>query len=64
MTVHGALRAYLQKHPVIAPKREGRAVALDLPGSVLSQDAIFGEEKPYRYARVPNDSTRLRRMPR
>lgn len=42
MTVHEALRAYLQKHPVISPKREGRAVAIDLPGNVFSQDAILG----------------------
>lgn len=45
MTVHEALRAYLQTHPVIAPRREGRAVAVDLPSAVLSQDAVLGGKK-------------------
>jgi sulfur-oxidizing protein SoxB len=41
MTVHQALRAYLVKHPVIAPKREGRAKATDLPPVLFSQDEIL-----------------------
>ena len=41
MTVHQALRQYLAKHPVIGPKREGRAKAVDLPPSILSQDHIL-----------------------
>jgi sulfur-oxidizing protein SoxB len=41
LTVHQALRAYLKKHPVIAPTREGRATATDLPKTVFSQDAVL-----------------------
>ena len=41
MTVHEALRSYLVKHPVIAPKREGRAKAVDLPPVIFSQDQIL-----------------------
>jgi sulfur-oxidizing protein SoxB len=41
MSVHEALRAYLKKHPVIAPVREGRATAVDLPKTVFSQDAVL-----------------------
>ena len=41
MTVHQALRAYLKKHPVIAPTREGRSTAVDLPKTVFSQDAVL-----------------------
>jgi 2',3'-cyclic-nucleotide 2'-phosphodiesterase (5'-nucleotidase family) len=44
MTIHEALRAYLHKHPVIAPKREARAVAVDLPKAVFSQDAILSND--------------------
>ena len=41
MTVHQALRQYLTKHPVIAPTREGRAKAVDLPAVVFSQDDVL-----------------------
>ena len=41
MTVHEALRKYLVKHPVIAPKREGRVKAVDLPPVIFSQDEIL-----------------------
>lgn len=41
MTVHQALRAYLKKHPVIAPTRDGRAFAVDLPRTIFSQDAMI-----------------------
>lgn len=41
LTIHQALRRYLAKHPVIAPKREGRAKATDLPPIVFSQDQIL-----------------------
>ena len=41
MTIHEALTSYLKKHPVIAPARQGRERALDLPGIVFSQDAIL-----------------------
>ncbi len=41
LTVHEALRQYLAKHPVIAPRREGRARADDLPPVVFSQDQVL-----------------------
>lgn len=41
MTIHAALRAYLKKHPVVSPHREGRSKATDLPGDVFSQDALL-----------------------
>lgn len=36
-TIHEALLAYFGKHPVIAPKRDRRAVASDLPREVFSR---------------------------
>jgi len=41
MTIHAALRAYLKKHPVVAPHREGRTIATDLPKEVFSQDTLL-----------------------
>lgn len=43
VTVHQALRQYVAKHPHIALKREGRAVARDLPPRVFSQDKLLQE---------------------
>lgn len=40
-SIHAAMRAYLRAHPVISPRRDGRAVATDLPGRVFSQDQIL-----------------------
>ena len=40
-SIHEALEAYLQKHPVIAPRRDGREYAVDLPSQVFSQDAVL-----------------------
>lgn len=40
-TIHQALREYLRKHPIIAPRRDGRAKATDLPPTVFSQDAVL-----------------------
>lgn len=45
MSVHEALRAYLKKHPVIAPARDGRTRATDLPDHAFSQDGIL---EPHR----------------
>ena len=43
MSVHQALRQYLAKHPVIAPRCEGRARAVDFPSAIFSQDQmLFG----------------------
>lgn len=44
VTIHEALRQYLSKHRHIAPTREGRAVALDLPSAVFSQDDMLRNE--------------------
>jgi S-sulfosulfanyl-L-cysteine sulfohydrolase len=41
MTIHQALRQYLKAHPVIAPRRDGREIAMDLPRVVFSQDAVL-----------------------
>ena len=43
LTIHEALLAYFMKHPAFAEKREGRAVAVDLPRTVFSQDALLSE---------------------
>jgi 2',3'-cyclic-nucleotide 2'-phosphodiesterase (5'-nucleotidase family) len=40
-SVHEALIAYLKAHPVIAPRRDGREGAVDLPPVVFSQDAVL-----------------------
>jgi sulfur-oxidizing protein SoxB len=41
MTIHQALRQYLTQHPLIAPRRDDREIAVDLPRIVFSQDAVF-----------------------
>ncbi len=41
VTVHQALHDYFKAHPVIAPRRDGRERALDLPARVFSQDAAL-----------------------
>ena len=41
MSIHQALAEYFQVHPVVAPTREGRERALDLPPTVFSQDALL-----------------------
>jgi 2',3'-cyclic-nucleotide 2'-phosphodiesterase (5'-nucleotidase family) len=41
MTVHQALRQYLKSHAVIAPRRDDREIATDLPRIVFSQDAAL-----------------------
>jgi hypothetical protein len=40
-SIHEALALYLKNHPVIAPCRDGRERALDLPSMVFSQDAVL-----------------------
>jgi len=37
-SIHAALIAYFTAHPVVAPRRAGRAVAVDLPRQILSLD--------------------------
>jgi 2',3'-cyclic-nucleotide 2'-phosphodiesterase (5'-nucleotidase family) len=37
-SVHAALARYFKTHPVVAPRRDGRAVAVDLPREILSLD--------------------------
>jgi 2',3'-cyclic-nucleotide 2'-phosphodiesterase (5'-nucleotidase family) len=41
MSIHEALRQYLRAHPVLAVERDGREIALDLPRTVFSQDAVL-----------------------
>jgi S-sulfosulfanyl-L-cysteine sulfohydrolase len=41
MSIHEALGTYFKAHPVIAPRRDGREIALDLPHTVFSQDAVL-----------------------
>ena len=41
MTIHEAMQEYLKAHRVIAPRREGREMAMDLPPIVFSQDAVL-----------------------
>jgi hypothetical protein len=40
-SIHEALRQYLRAHPVLAVERDGREIALDLPRTVFSQDAVL-----------------------
>lgn len=41
MRVHQLLTEYLKVHAVIAPRRDDREIALDLPRTVFSQDAVL-----------------------
>jgi S-sulfosulfanyl-L-cysteine sulfohydrolase len=41
LTIHQALRRYLEAHPTIAPRRDQREIAIDLPPTVFSQDAAL-----------------------
>jgi hypothetical protein len=41
VTIHEALDRYLERRRVVAPSIEQRAVALDLPDRVPSQDAVL-----------------------
>ncbi len=40
-SIHDALVSYFAAHPVIAPRRDGRERAVDLPDMVFSQDAVL-----------------------
>ncbi len=48
--LHASLIAYLQKHSVISPRREGRAYAIDLAPVVFSQDAVVSDGQRGAYA--------------
>jgi S-sulfosulfanyl-L-cysteine sulfohydrolase len=54
LTVHQALKQYLNMHPVIAPRRDGREVALDLPPVVFSQDAVLAKGDPNTAPTAPS----------
>jgi sulfur-oxidizing protein SoxB len=41
--LHAALRDYFKAHPLVSPRREGRAVAADLAPVVFSQDAVVSD---------------------
>jgi len=40
-TVHDAIALNFKRHPVVAPRRDGREQAIDLPPAVFSQDAVL-----------------------
>ena len=52
-SVHEALANYFQVHPVIAPTREGREAAQDLPSAVFSQDAVLAGGNLYEAPTTP-----------
>lgn len=54
MTLHQGLKRYLNAHPVIAPRRDGRETALDLPRQVFSQDAVLAGDAPGTAATTPS----------
>lgn len=54
MSIHEALGEYFRMHPVIAPKRDGREKALDLPPTVFSQDAVLAGGDLSRAATTPH----------
>lgn len=58
-SVHEALTLYLKSHSVIAPHRDGRERAIDLPDVVFSQDAVLagGElsQAPTTPVGIPRD---------
>ena len=54
LTVHQALKQYLSMHPVIAPRRDRREVALDLPPVVFSQDAVLSKGDPNTAPTAPS----------
>ncbi len=53
-TIHEALREYFKAHLVIAPRREGRERALDLPGVVFSQDAVLAGDDLSKATTTPS----------
>ena len=44
-SIHEALDAYLAAHPTVSPVRDTRAVAVDLPRTVWSQDRVLSHEE-------------------
>jgi S-sulfosulfanyl-L-cysteine sulfohydrolase len=54
MSIHEALDAYFKAHPVIAPRRDGREIALDLPHAVFSQDAVLAGGDLNKAATTPH----------
>ncbi len=42
-TIHEAVRHFLGRNPVVSPRRDGRATAIDLAESEFSQDKILSE---------------------
>lgn len=45
ITIHGAMRSYLLAERVLRPVREGRSIAIDLPSTVFSQDAVLSRKR-------------------
>ncbi len=45
LTIHQALDGYFQRHGTVAPRPDGREIAVDLPRCVFSQDAVLTEKE-------------------
>jgi S-sulfosulfanyl-L-cysteine sulfohydrolase len=54
MTIPQALKQYFVAHPVIAPRRESRGTATDLPAIVFSQDAALAGGDLSKAATTPS----------
>jgi S-sulfosulfanyl-L-cysteine sulfohydrolase len=54
MSIHEALGDYFKTHPIIAPRRDGREIALDLPRAVFSQDAVLAGGDVDKAATTPH----------
>jgi len=52
-SIHESLAEYLHTHSVIAPKRDGREIALDLPRTLFSQDAVLAKGDLTKAATTP-----------
>ncbi len=53
-SAHQALIAYLRAHPIIAPRRDGRERAADLPARLFSQDAVLAGGDLMKAPTTPN----------
>ena len=52
-SIQQVIARYLKAHPEIAPARDGREVALDLPSQVFSQDAVVSGGEISKAASTP-----------
>src|SRR5262249_29017710 len=54
MSIQQALRQYLTTHPAVTQRRDGREIALDLPRTVFSQDAVLAGGDPIKAPTNPS----------